>query len=75
MSQCIAREEPIRFGSDQLRSCSAISPRLLNAGVSLTPSAAKRMSQEHAMERPIPAAAPLMAAMIGFGTVLAWLIR
>ena len=49
--------------------CSATSPRRANAVVSLASSATKRRSHISACTRPMPAHGPLIAAMIGLGTV------
>ena len=57
------------LGRTQLMPCSAMSPRRTKAVVNLAPAAAKRMSVMSACTIPMPAQAPLMAAMIGFGTL------
>ena len=46
---------------------SARRPRRANAVVILASALTKRTSQRHACNRPTPAQAPLMAAIIGFG--------
>ena len=58
---------PTSRGSTHDSPCSAGSPNRPDDVVSFAPAAAKRMSQKQASTRPTPAAAPLMAAMIGFG--------
>ena len=47
--------------------CSAMRPRRAKAVVNLAPAAAKRRSHMSAWHRPMPAHAPLMAAMTGLG--------
>ena len=54
---------PTSFGSGQEEPPSAMSPRRAKAEAMLTPEAAKRMSQWSAMAKPIPAQAPLIAAI------------
>ncbi len=49
---------------------SAISPRRANDVVNLAPSAAKRTSHANAIVRPMPAHAPLIAAMTGLRMVV-----
>jgi hypothetical protein len=41
---------------------------LMNAGMNVAESAARRMSQAHAKDSPAPAAAPLIAAMTGLSS-------
>src|SRR3989442_9875083 len=57
-------------GSTHELPCSATSPRRTNAVVNFAPAAAKRRSHMRAAHRPMPAQAPLIAAMIGFGIVV-----
>src|SRR6476646_6511755 len=59
---------PTSRGSVQLMPCSAISPRRTKAVVNTALLEAKRMSQNSAKHRPMPAHGPLIAAMIGFET-------
>ena len=49
---------------------SAISPRRANEVVNLAPSAANRTSHTNAIVSPIPAQAPLIAAMTGLRMVI-----
>ena len=55
-------------GSIQPIPCSAMSPRRENAVTNAALSAAKRRSQNRITARPMPAAGPLIAPMIGFFT-------
>jgi len=64
-----ARGGPTARARIQESPCSAISPRLENAVVSLASAAANRTSHMRAWTRPTPAHAPLMAAMTGLGIV------
>ena len=54
---------PTSLGSGQEEPPSAMSPRRAKAEAMLTPEAAKRMSQWSAMAKPMPAQAPLIAAI------------
>ena len=59
---------PTNLGSSHEIPCSAIRPRREKAVVNTAASDANRMSAYSAMTIPRPAQAPLIAAMIGFGT-------
>ena len=66
-SRSSATEAPTTRGSDHASPCSAMIPRCTNEVVSLAFEEAKRRSQFIAATNPMPAQAPLIAAMIGFG--------
>ena len=59
---------PMILGSIQPTPHSAISPLLEKAVENTASSEATRMSQYKDMIKPTPAAGPLIAAIIGFGT-------
>jgi D-serine deaminase-like pyridoxal phosphate-dependent protein len=66
-SRSVAFAWPTMRGSIQAMPCSAISPRLANAVANTAFSDAMRKSLYSAMTSPRPAAAPLMALMMGLG--------
>ncbi len=61
---------PTAFGSRYVAAMPGFIPSLTKGAPSLAPSAAYRMSQARARQRPAPIAGPLTAAMVGTSSFL-----
>ncbi len=67
-ASALARASPTRRGSDQVPPESGTRPIFEKAWMNLALSPARTMSQASAMLAPAPAATPLTAQTIGFGS-------